>query len=138
MESLKDLIPRYFLNKGELDAYKKLVDKDNKSIKELLLEKLKKNETSVSETVDGITATCTVIDKTDFDYNKLLQKLKSDWHKDNGSMTCPYIKLVEQVNMEAVEDAIYNGQLDPKSLEECKVPKFENRLTIKKEKKKDE
>lgn len=134
--TLNDLIPRYYLNKSELDSYKKLVDADNTAIKEILLKNLAKGETSVSETVDDLVATIKVIDKTDFDYNKLLQKLKSDWFEQHGSMTCPYVKTIETVNMEAVEDALYNGQLDAKALEGCKVPKVENRLTVKRSKKK--
>lgn len=36
-EKLEQLIPHYQLNKSKMDSYKKIVDKDNKEIKEIML-----------------------------------------------------------------------------------------------------
>lgn len=135
MADLYELINRYYKNKTECDALKKLVNEDNTEIKTLLQSMVKDNKASYE--AGDVVANMSVIDKSDFDKDKLLKTLKSFWSDQNGSMTCPWTKYVEVVDMEAMEKALYNGELTPELIAPCKVEKFETRLTVKKVKKKD-
>ena len=125
--TLQELIKRYGNNKTEMDSYKKQVDEDNKEIKNIMSTK------GMDKAVGGgFTATYSVSVSESFDNDKLTEKLKQLWSK-NGSMKNPYIKLVPMPDMDAIENAIYSGELNAKDLADCKVRKETPRLTIKKE-----
>ena len=120
---LAELISRYYEMKSEMDSYKSQVDSDNKAIKEIMgKEKLSKH------TYGEYTANYKVIDKSYFDEPKLLERLKALGRTDA-------IKTKEYVDMACVENMLYNGELSPEDIKDCKVTKYEERLTVKKEEK---
>lgn len=116
-------INRYGLNKESMDSLKKLVDADSKFIKEHVS----------NESVDtgDYVATVKTITSESFDNDKLVAALHKVW-EGKGSMQNPYLKMVFVPDMEAIEEGIYNGELDPACLKDCKVSKSQTRLTIKK------
>jgi len=110
-EKLQELIPHYQLNKHAMDSYKKLVDKDNKEIKKIML------ESQLPEFIVGdIKATCSVSEREDFIEEALIEKLKE--MKVGG-----VIKMKEYVDMDALENAIYNGKLNAAELASCQTKK---------------
>lgn len=108
---LAELIPSYHLNKKEMDSYKKLVDQDNKEIKQLML------SNNIPEiVVEGIKATVSVSEKWDFVEDRLLAKLKE--LNVEG-----VIQTKEYVDMDALESAIYNGKISAADLNTCREKK---------------
>lgn len=111
-EKLQELIPHYHAVKLEADSYKKLADKDNAAIKEIMLqEKLPEMITP-----DGLKATCSISQKETFVEDALIEKIKSLGVKG-------IIKKKEYVDMEALESAIYHGQINAAELASCQEKK---------------
>lgn len=95
----------------------------NKSIKETMALHSIKNVT-----VGDVSANFIVQNRTSLDEPKAIQRLKD--------LNLPQaIKLVETVNQEAVEKLIYEGQLAPKSLEDCVLTKKVEVLKVSNKKK---
>ncbi len=120
MNDLKVLIPRYQKNKTEMDSIKKLVDKDNKQIKENML-----SEKLDSVTVDDITAKITISERAEFIEEALIEKVKN--LKIKG-----IIKKKEYVDMAELENAIYDGRINAAELADCQNVKEIVTLRIKK------
>ena len=118
---LAELISRYYEMKSEMDSYKSQVDSDNKAIKEIM-----SKEHLSKHTYCEYTANYKIIDKSYFDEPKLLERLKALGRTDA-------IKTKEYVDMACVENMLYNGELRPEDIKDCKVEKYEERLTVKKE-----
>lgn len=122
---LKELIEVYYEDKTAMDGYKKSVDKHNKQIKEMMqdynIEEL--------ETDNGLVAKMNIQKRESFNEAKLLEKLKT------LGVTTP-IKTIEVVDMDLLEDSIYNGQLDASKLSDCEQVK--EVITLKVNKKKGE
>ena len=135
---LKDVIERYGNLKAEMDGLKKQVDQDNKEIKKVIVVDGKKVEedgkVKYVASSDNYTATLSYSYSENFDEQLLVEKLKELW-SENGSMQNPYLKLVYVPDMNAIENAIYNGKLNAADLSSCRVRNETSRLTIKKEKK---
>jgi len=117
-ERLSVILPNYQANKSEMDAYKKLVDKDNKEIKEIMLgAKIDEFE------VDDIRAKVSVSERTGFIEEALIDKVKE--LKDNGELSesqlRKIIKKKEYVDMEALENAIYKGKVNAAQLASCQT-----------------
>ena len=110
-ESLKTIVARWGKNKTEADKLKKVVDADGKQIKSIMTEK----GLSESES-DGYVAKLSVTKKEAFDEDGLLQFIKSTIWAEKGSMECPYIERVEVVNWDALEKAMYNGEITKKQM----------------------
>ncbi len=119
---LTELIDEFGEQKAELDSIKKLVDANNKVIKSRLTE-LQLSKASSSK----YTVTLSTVTSESFDEPKLVEKLKA-----LGNTDC--IKTVEVPDMNAIENAIYNGKLNASELADCKVTNTTQRLTIKKNK----
>lgn len=129
MSKLDELVNRYGNLKSEMDSYKKQVNADNSEIKSIM------KEMDISEHNSGeFTAKYSITVSESFDEDKLVHTLQSIWSNKNGSMTNPYLKMVYIPDMEAIENAIYNGQLNAAELAGCKVTKETPRLTIKRNK----
>ena len=111
-EQLEELITHYYVNKTEADSYKKIVDKDNAAIKEIML----KEKLSEMVTAEGIKATCSISEKESFVEEALIEKIKSLGVKG-------VVKKKEYVDMEALENAIYNGKLNAAELASCQEKK---------------
>lgn len=109
---LEELIEHYYVNKTEADSYKKIVDKDNATIKELMLQE----KVTEAVTASGIKATCSISEKESFVEDALIEKIKALGVKG-------IIKKKEYVDMEALENAIYNGKLNAAELASCQEKK---------------
>ena len=124
-EKLSQLLPVYEANKSEMDSYKKLVDRDNKEIKSIML------GAEMGEfVVDDIKASCSVSVREDFVEEALIAKLKE--MKIRG-----VVKKKEYVDMDALENAIYNGKVDAASLADCQTKKEVVTLRVSKLKRKE-
>ena len=111
-EKLQELVSHYYLNKNEADSYKKIAEKDNAAIKEIMLQEHLPEIT----TADGIKATCSISEKESFVEDALIEKIKSLGVKG-------IVKKKEYVDMEALENAIYNGKLNAAELASCQEKK---------------
>lgn len=129
MSYLTELIDRYGRVKSEMDSYKKEVDESNAEIKALMADE----KLDSSEGMEYI-AKYQIIKSESFDEDKLVKKLHSLWSEHNGSMACPYTKIVYVPNMEEIEQALYNGELRPEDIADCKIVKETPRLTVTKRK----
>ena len=96
---LNELIPKYINNKNEFDSYKQVVEKDKNEIKKLLGEIGKSEWTVGTNKVVVQERTSQVMDE-----EKLVEYLKSI-HAES----C--IKVVESINEDALENAIYHGRI---------------------------
>lgn len=124
-EKLSQLLPVYEANKSKMDSYKKLVDKDNKEIKSIML------GAGLREfIVDDIKASCSVSEREDFIEEALIAKLKE--MKVRG-----IVKKKEYVDMDALENAIYNGKIDAAALADCQTKKEVVNLRVTKLKRKE-
>ena len=105
IESLDELIPQYAENKGILDDYKKICDDENKKIKELMDEG--------SYEAGGWKATKSIQVRETMNEDKLLEVMKQHYaiHQKFG-----IIKTKEYIDMDALESAIYKGQIDKYTL----------------------
>lgn len=122
-EKLSQLLPVYEANKSEMDSYKKLVDKDNKEIKTIML------GAELGEfIVDDIKASCSVSEREDFIEEALIAKLKE--MKIRG-----IVKKKDYVDMDALENAIYSGKIDAALLADCQTKKEVVTLRVSKVKK---
>ena len=120
--TLLELIDCYGSRKAELDNMKKVCESYNKDIKDSMNE-LKVSEAKGSE----YTVKLSTVTSESFDDAKLIAKLKA-----LGNTEC--IKTVEVADMNAIENAIYNGKLNASELADCKVTNTTQRLIIKKNK----
>lgn len=94
--TLQELIPVYAENKSEMDSYKKLVNRDNALIKELM------QEQKITETeVDGWQAKITAKKSESFNEDKLLAIAKE--------RNLDIIRTKEYVDTDVMEELIYNG-----------------------------
>ena len=111
-EPLEELIPRYALNKNELDSYTKICKEENEQIKAALVE-LGENEYSAG----GYTVKRIVAVKESMNEAKLLEVLRQ-----NG-IDAP-IKTKEYVDMDALEAYLYNNTPSTelaRQLDSCRV-----------------
>lgn len=109
---LNSTIECFYADKKQLDNYKKSTEEYNKEIKKLM-NQLNKTE---FETDNGLVAKINVQNRESFNEDKLIAKLK----ELNGTAA---IKTKEYVDMDELEDLIYNGELDASELTSCKVSK---------------
>lgn len=131
---LEKLIPIFGQNKVQADELKAAMDDDKAEIKRIC------SELSIDKlSVDGWNMSYKVKEKHIVDEDKMLAIIKKYWSK-NGSMECPYIKRVEVIDQDALEDAIFKGEIDDKevllALKACDTVKYEPALTVSKAKEK--
>ena len=102
-EELDKLIASYVLNKGEFDSLKKITERDNGRIKDMMLE-LNLTERQVGDRV----VKRIVQEKEAFNEELLLELIKTKCPKD---IQDKIIKTKEYVDMDCLEDAIYNSSI---------------------------
>lgn len=115
-ERLNELIPIYANNKLELDSYKKICDEENAAIKDLMLKCGKDTAES-----DGYVAKRTVKQTQKVDKEKMASVLK-----EAGYEHLITTRVVEEVNEDELEKAIYSGDVDKDTLTKltmCKTVK---------------
>lgn len=105
-ETLEELIPRYALNKSELDAYKKLCDTDNAKIKEMMLQSQEKKH----EAGDYV-ATVTVSERETMNEEMLISLFTSVPSFVSICDKYNIVKTKEYIDYDALENAIYNGRI---------------------------
>ena len=121
-ENLNKLISNFYNDKAAMEDYKKIVDKENKAIKEIMSE-----YNLLSYDSPNFRATYTVRTKEGMNEELLLELLKK--HK-----LTQCIKVVEQVDMEALERAIYNEELPKdvlKEMDTCRTSTSSVALSVK-------
>lgn len=133
MSNLNELVARYGKTNAELKVLKTSADADNKEIKSIM------SATGLTECeAGGYKAKYSVSKSESFDDEKLLSKLKT-LAVNEEQLASEIPGLVEYkpvINMDVLEDAIYNGKISPAELADCKVTKETARLTISKVKSK--
>jgi len=112
ISQLDGLINSYKQNKESLDSYKAQTDELNAEIKKIMQDNNLKKYT----TLRGITANLSIQKRESFIDSKLIAKLKA------LGVTSP-IKTVEVVDMDELENVIYNHELDAAELTDCKEVK---------------
>lgn len=110
-ESLEILIPRYAQNKEKMESYKKLVDKDNKQIKESM-----KSAGETDKEVGGYVAKYIVQQRESMNEDVLISLFTSVPSFDNVQQELNIIKQKPYVDYDALESAIYNGKFTPEML----------------------
>ena len=111
MNRLEELIPQYALNKSELDSYKKICDRENAEIKQIMLsDDLDKVE------VDGYRAICTVSTRETMNEEMMLEIAHQFDIPD-------IVKVKEYIDYDALEKAIYDGNISQDVLLEMEKAK---------------
>lgn len=106
MTRLDELIPQYASNKNEMDAYKKLCDKENAEIKSIMKDlALQKYEAGEYK------ATYTISKRETMDEEILLEIAHQFGIPE-------IVKTKEYIDFDALENAIYNGKISPEILTE--------------------
>lgn len=125
--TLEELIPIYGENNTQYNGLKKVVSEQSSEIKKLM-----QGNKIDEKSVGGWTAKLTVKKSESFDEDKLLGIVKELGFADK------LIKTREYVDMDALEEAIYNGEITQDMLvvkiAQAKVVKESVALTIKKRK----
>ena len=130
MPSLKELVKSYGEMKQIVDGYKKPIEEANKEIKSIMSSK------NLSEFESGgFKAKYSVSVSEGFDESKLIKVIKDTLAPEDLKLK-EIIKTKEYVDMEILEDAIYNGIIPAAKLQSCKTRTETPRLTIKKIKEK--
>ena len=125
------LVEKYYLDKVVVDTYTKLCKPGNEAIKaELVARNISSWQT------DDLEVTYRVDVSKTLNETKLLDILKADWVANHGKAKCPWIKKVEVVDMEELEKALYDNQVDARLVESCKEEKRTPKLFVKVKKKK--
>ena len=130
-QKLDELIPQLAMHKAEAGELKKVCDSENAEIKDIMTSAgLKKYET------DGYTANYIESVRESMDEEKLLYLLHSTFTKKQLK-EMKLIKTVEQVDENALENAIYNNLMGPDFVEKmanCKDKSVTVSLKITKKK----
>lgn len=103
--TLDELIPQYALNKTEADAYKKLCDRDNAKIKDIML-KADEKEHEAGQYVAKIT----ISKRETMNEDILLSLLETVPHYTKLANDLGIVKVKSYVDFDALEKAIYDGK----------------------------
>lgn len=132
-EKLNNLIADFYANKIELDSYKAICERQNKEIKELM--------SAVDMTdykYNGLKAEYRESKQIKFDEDALLKVLSKSADEQTRA---GLIKIKQYVDMDVLEDYIYNGIIEGellKQIKKCQIIKIIPKLTIKRVKNKEE
>lgn len=125
-ENLKELIKIFYEEKLQADLYKKSADNYNKEIKDGM------TELGISEfESDGLVAKMSIQQRESFNDMKLLEVLRTYSDEIPG-----LIVMEPKVDMDRLEDAIYNGRIDATILTPAKEVKEVVTLKVSKKKEK--
>lgn len=110
-QNLIHLVDTFGIKNSNLKELKAECDARNQEIKTIMAE-----ENLDYFNTEDYSASYKVKQTTKVNEEKLLQVLKKDWTSRNGSMECPYIQKREYVDSDALEAAIYKGEINPETL----------------------
>lgn len=120
MSDLDTLIPQYAVNKSELDSYKKICDKENAQIKELMKDFVLSNYTA-----GGYKASYIVQHRESMNEDVLLEIAHQYGIPE-------IVKTKEYIDFDALENAIYNGKISQDILVEMdKAKEVKEVVTLK-------
>lgn len=126
LNDLDRLIPQYALNKQEADSYKKLCDKENALIKEIM-----KKFVVADYTTADYKASYNVSERTSMNEEMLLEIAHNYGLSD-------IIKTKEYIDFDALEKAIYDGKISNEILLEMdKAKEVKEVVTLRVTKRKD-
>lgn len=114
---LEDAITKYYEYHSQYKAMEATKEVYNKLIKETFEE----NNLNKYTTSDGIKASITITNKPIFDEDKLIEFIKSTGVKG-------IIKTKEYIDMEALENALYHGEIKASDLKPFKTEKVTKTL----------
>lgn len=106
LSDLDELIPRYAANKSELESYKKICDKENAQIKAVMKSFVVQNYEA-----GGYKASYSVSKRESMNEEMLLQIAHMHGIPE-------IVKTKEYIDFDALEHAIYNGQISDEVLME--------------------
>lgn len=106
LNDLDELIPRYAANKSEMESYKKICDKENAQIKAVMKSFVVQNYEA-----GGYKATYSVSKRESMNEEMLLQIAHMHGIPE-------IVKTKEYIDFDALEHAIYNGQISDEVLME--------------------
>ena len=109
--TLDELIPQYALNKSEFDAYKKLCDRDNAKIKDIMSKADEKTHIA-----GGYKATYTVSKRETMNEDVLLSLFTSVPSFVAIAENYGIVKNKPYIDFDVLEKVIYNGQLTNEQL----------------------
>ena len=122
---LDELIPLYYEHNELVKKHKKVADRVNKEIKEIMAEQ------GITEfATNGLVATVSVSERVDLMEDVLIEKIKELGIKG-------IIKTKEYVDMDALETALYNGLINPAMLAQAQTKKEVVTLRVTQKKKDD-
>lgn len=107
-KTLDELILAYVLNKGEFDSLKKITERDNGRIKDMMFE-LNLSERQVGDNI----VRRIVQERESLNEERLLELVKT---KCPQEIRNKIIKTQEYVDMDCLEDAIYSGSISSEFL----------------------
>lgn len=127
----EEQVKTYCQKKGEEKVLKEAITSLGEAIKNELVNNKETDAKFGKYSVHLETRTTESIDE-----NKLLDVLETDWVKHNGedSELPPYIKVTRYVDMDALESAIYKGEIPQETileLDKCRIKKESTALTYK-------
>ena len=120
INALEGLIHSYKQNKESLDNFKEVVEAGNQKIKEIM----RNNDLTEFTTLTGIKASYVVQKRESFNEEALLKRVKELGFTN-------IIKTKEYVDMDELENLIYNGELDASKISDCRVIKEVETLRVK-------
>lgn len=106
MTRLDELIPQYASNKNEMDAYKKLCDKENAEIKSIM------KDLALQKYEAGEYKAIYTISKRETMDEEILLEIAHQFGIPE------IVKTKEYIDFDALENAIYNGKISPEILTE--------------------
>lgn len=113
LAELSVLVARWGDVKSRADALTKEAKKDGDKIKAIMTDAGYENSSSGRYTANIQYATSEKLDE-----DGMIHYIKSEIWGDKGSMHCPYIKTVEVIDFEALEKAIYHGDITQEQVAE--------------------
>lgn len=114
--TLKELIPSYGEHKSEFDILDKQVKEENAQIKKLILE-----SGEMKHEVDGWKASVSVSKRENFNEDKLIKILTTN--DKFIEVRAEIVKTKPYVDFDALEEAIYRGDIDKDMLVELDTAK---------------
>lgn len=125
LKLLDALVPAYALNKGELDSYKKICDRENSQIKDIMTTLALQHYE-----VEGYKINCVTQHREKLDEDVLISIIRNA--PGIEYLKSDIIKTKEYIDFDALEKAIYDGKIsDDLLLEMDKAKEIKDVVTLK-------
>ena len=124
LKKLDKLIPQYAMNKSEMDSYKKICDKENAEIKKLMTDLV-----LPFYEAGEYKATCTISERESMNEEILLSLFSSVPGFSRINYDYDIIKSKPYIDFDALEKAIYDGELSQDQLLELDKAKEVKKVT---------